>query len=145
MSNFEMFSIATIVILIFLYCECVFDKREILKYGKIEIKITDEEDDRETNTFKQKNLILEIKYRLVSGAKYNKEESAVLINDMVQSKCRQKGFRVRDNSKKTLKEIKDIMEKIKLLLPRGADAELIDVRYKFFSIVIPIWPEDVFY
>lgn len=120
------------------------DNRYIMENGKIEIKFSDEEVDEETNTLKHKDLILEIKYRIVKGARCNKEESAILINELVQNKCRQKGFKIRNNSKKTLKEIKDIIERIKALFPRETDSELIGIEYRISERTIPRWSKDVF-
>ena len=49
------------------------------------------------------DLILEIRYRLIEGSRHNKEETAILINDLVQMKCKHRGFRIRNNTKKQIK------------------------------------------
>lgn len=113
------------------------DKIRSERNGKLEIKFTEINDGDETNTIRYVTLILEIKYRLIEGARWNKEEIAVLINNLVERKCVLKEFRIRNNIKKTLKEIKDIIEGIKLLLPREADSELVAIEYRISKKTIP--------
>lgn len=119
------------------------DKIRSERNGKLEIKFTEINDGDETNTVKYVTLILETKYRLINGARWNKEEVAVLINNLVERKCALKGFRIRDNIKKTLKEIKDIIERIKPLLPREADSELIAIEYRISEKTIPNLKKDI--
>lgn len=144
MFEFPLVAVLIIVALIFAYINLVNNKAKSKRNGKIEIKFTEIDDGDEANTIKHTDLILEIRYRLINGSRYNKEETAILINELVQNKCKLRGFRIRDNTKKTLKEIKGIMEIIKPLLPRETYSELIDTNYRISKKIIPRWSKDVF-
>jgi len=120
------------------------DKRRNLENGKIEVKFTEEDFDEETNETKFKYLVLEINYRLIKGSRRNKEQAAIEIESFIRSKCASKSFRIRNNSKRTFKEIKDIMGKIRPLLSRETDSELTDVNYRISEKTIPQWSEGVF-
>lgn len=130
--------------LIFLCLKFYEDKRRNTENGKIEIKFTETAEGEEANTTKHTDLILEIRYRLISRSRHNKEEAAVLINELVQRKCKLRGFRIRNNTKKTLKEIKDIMERIKPLLPSETNSEMTSVNYRISEKTITNWPKDIF-
>lgn len=129
--------------LIFLCFKFYEDKRRNIENGKIKIKFTEIYKEEDSINIRHTDLILEMKYRLV-GNEYNKEETAILINDLVQRKCKSRSFRIRNNAKKTFNEIKDIIGKIKPLLPRYANSELIDIKYKILETTIPNWPKEIF-
>lgn len=143
MFEFPLVAVLIIVALMLVSSKLINDKERNEKNGKIEIKFTEISDGDEVNTIKHTNLILEIRYRLIAGSRYNKEETAILINELVQNKCKLRGFRIRDNTKKTLKEIKSIMEIIKPLLPRETDSELTDTNYRISEKTIPNWGKDI--
>ena len=62
----------------------------------------------------------------------------------MKRQCKIRGFRIRNNTKKTFNEIKDIMEEIKPLLPCLANSEMVDIKYKISEMTIPNWPKDIF-
>lgn len=142
MFEFPLVAVLIIVALMLVSSKLINDKERNEKNGKIEIKFTEINDGDEAGTIKHTNLTLEIRYRLIKGSRYNKEETAILINDLVEKKCKLRGFRIRDNTKKTFKEIKDIIERIKPLLPRETDSELIDAEYRISEKTIPNWAKD---
>ena len=119
------------------------DKRRNLENGKIEIKFTETYKEEESINIRHIDLILEIKYRLLGG-EHNKEETAIIINDLMKRQCKIRGFRIRNNTKKTFNEIKDIMEEIKPLLPCLANSKMVDIKYKISEMTIPNWPKEIF-
>lgn len=130
MFEFPLVAVLIIVALMLVSSKLINDKERSERNGKIEIKFTEISEGEEANATKYTDLILEIRYRLINGSRYNREETAILINELVQKKCKLRGFRIRDNTKKTLKEIKGIMEIIKPLLPRETYSELTDTNYR---------------
>lgn len=130
---FVMGSVASVLVF-----RCFRNNNRNIKNGTIEIKFTEINEGEEANTTKYTSLTLEIGYRLIKGARRNKEETAILINELVRNKCKLVGFGIRDN-KKTLKYIKEIMEIIKPLLPRETDSELTATNYRISEKIIPNW------
>jgi len=126
----------------FLCIKHIYAKKRNLENGKIEIKFTKSDAEEATNTVRFTDLILEIRYRLIRGSRYNKEEAAILINDLVRYRC--KSFRIGYSTQKTLKEIKDIIEKIKPSLSYKTDSELTDINYRISEKTIPRWTKDKF-
>jgi hypothetical protein len=130
------------VCLILLCFKFYFDKKRNLENGKIEIKFTKSDAEEATNSVRFTDLILEIRYRLIRRQRYNKEEVAILISDLVRCRC--KRFKIKYSTEKTIEEIKDIIEKIKPLLSHEMDSELTDVNYRIYQTTIPRWAKDIF-
>lgn len=148
MFEFPLVAVLIIVALMFISSKLINDKERSERNGKIEIKflktnILKPKEDKE-NILKYTILVLEIKYRLMKGSRYNKEETAILINDWVQRVCKFEKFRIRNNTKETLKEIKGIIEKTKpSSAPDAMGYELIAVEYRISEKTIPNWGKDI--
>jgi len=131
------------ITLIFLCLRFACNKKRIIRNGEIKIKFTVIYKEEDSINIRHTDLILEIKYRLL-GEEHNKEETAIIINDLVKRQYKIRGFRIKNNTKKTFNEIKNIMEEIKPLLPRLANSEMVDIKYKILETTIPNWPKEIF-
>lgn len=137
MFEFPLVAVLMVVAFMIISAKSIEDKKRSERNGKIEIKFTEINNGDEANTIKYTDLILEIRYRLVNGAKWNKEEVAILINDLIQTRFKHI-FALRDDEG-VIKEANNIMEQIRPLLLHKTDSELIDIKYLISKKIIPNW------
>lgn len=114
--------------------------------GKIKIMLFnwfDEYDGNGVTRTTHVDLILDISYRLKRST-HTKEQCAILINNIVQSACENRGFVVGRKNEETLKKIKDVVEKITPVIQSKTDSVIKSVNYKISQITLTNWPKEIF-
>lgn len=88
-------------------------------------------------------LVLNISYRL-NRSTHTKEQCAILINNIVQSACENRGFVIGKKDEETLKKIKDIMGKITPVIQERTDSAIKSINYGISWTIFTNWPKEIF-
>lgn len=126
-----MFQSLMVLILSIVFFILVFRLYQEKRVGKIKIALFNWFDeyagDGITHTT-HVDLVLDISYRL-KRLTHTKEQCAILINNIVQSACKNRGFVVGKKNEETLGEIKSIIASITSVIQNKTDSVIKSVNY----------------